>query len=648
MCTKRFENIEGGYYIMSKNKSNCLIFVTIAFILALWTSHGYAASGQLPANKTITKSDCTSEKLGTSIPVKMIGEPVSAVTLDRPVWTGGSGSSEVFCSITGEMAPIDKAPTARPIKFAVKLPASWNYRAVQQGGAGLNGTVPSFFGGSPGGPGGPGLENSMTGFVLYGSDSGHSSTESEWALNDEAIKNFGYMQLKKTHDAAIVLTERMYGQKPRYNYFVGQSQGGREGLTVAQRYPNDYDGISSSVPAIATSTLVLVPVLIRNQEKPLANWVPETKSKAVAFQFIKQCDALDGLTDGVIKNYMACREIFNVNDNGKSGNNNPWKDNQCPNDIDPNPNDNSINACFTSKQIETLKFDFSNYKYATPLANNVTSYGMMTPSTVFSFGGPPPSGTPSGRPGGSAPPEGMPSRGMQSGAPGGNAPPGGIPSGMPGGGINMAGSNIFVNSRYKGQEGASSDATILGTSLMVGVTGFIMKDLSANPLDYVEGGKYNARRVLISQWTDSINPDLSAFYKHGGKLIVTIGANDTAVYPGTQLDYYQSLVDKMSRTALDKFARLYVIPQVGHSLTGTSFIVDGNGKETGSSEIPSSFDQFNLLQNWVEKGTSPGKSVVGTGRNDSSKSMPICSYPTYPKYVSGDINKASSYTCAEP
>jgi hypothetical protein len=631
---------------MSKNKFNYFIF--LAGVLILASSLGFAASGQLPTNKAITKADCSSEKLGTSIPAKLIGEPVSAVTLDKPVWTDASGSSEAFCSITGEMAPIDKATTARPIKFAVKLPASWNFRSVQEGGAGLNGTVPSFSGGSPGGPGGPSMGNSMNGFALYGSDSGHSSDESEWALNDEAVKNFGYMQLKKTHDAAMVLMERMYGERPRYNYFVGQSQGGREGLTVAQRYPNDYDGISSSVPAIATSTLVLVPVLVRNQEKPLANWVPETKSKAVAFQFIKQCDALDGLTDGIINDYVACREIFNVNDNGRSGNNNPWKDKQCPNDIDPNPNDDSINACFTSKQIETLKFDFSNFKYATPLANNVTSYGMMTPSIIFSFAGPPPSGTPSGMLGASAPSGGRPSGEMPSGAPGGRTPSNGASSGMPGGGINMAGSNLFVSTRYKGQEGASPDSGTLGTSVMLGVTGFIMKDLSANPLDYVEGGKYNDRRVQISQWTDSTNPDLSAFYKHGGKLIVTIGTNDTAVYPGTQLDYYQSLVDKMGKTTLDKFARLYVIPQVGHSLTGTSFIVDGNGKETGSTEIPGNFDQFNLLQNWVEKDTPPGRSVVGTGRNDSGKSMPICSYPTYSKYVSGDKSKASSYTCVAP
>ena len=89
------------------------------------------------------------------------------------------------------------------------------------------------------------------GLATYGSDSGHqtafggrpwrrrplprqpaapSVTSDDWALNDEAIKNLGYMQMKKTHDAAMVLIERVYGARPRFNYYVGTSQGGREAL----------------------------------------------------------------------------------------------------------------------------------------------------------------------------------------------------------------------------------------------------------------------------------------------------------------------------------------------------------------------------------------------------------------------------------
>ena len=90
------------------------------------------------------------------------------------------------------------------------------------------------------------------------------------------------------------------------------SQGGREALTVAQRYPADYDGISANVPIVSFSTLMLAPELIRIQEKPLANWVTPAKVNAIRGEFMRQCDSLDGLADGVINNYMACRAIFDV------------------------------------------------------------------------------------------------------------------------------------------------------------------------------------------------------------------------------------------------------------------------------------------------------------------------------------------------
>ena len=85
------------------------------------------------------------------------------------------------------------------------------------------------------------------------------------------------MQMKKTHDAAMVLIERLYGERPRFNYYIGTSQGGREALTVAQRYPADYDGVAANVPIVNFSSLMLAPELIRIQEKPTANWVTPAK-----------------------------------------------------------------------------------------------------------------------------------------------------------------------------------------------------------------------------------------------------------------------------------------------------------------------------------------------------------------------------------
>jgi feruloyl esterase len=114
----------------------------------------------------------------------------------------------------------------------------------------------------------------------------------------------------------------VYSEKPRFNYFIGGSQGGREALTVVQRFPADYDGVSSAVPIVNFSTLMLAPELIRIQEKPLANWVTPQKANAIRAEVLRQCDKLDGLVDGFIANYQACRAIFDMSQGNSRRN--PW------------------------------------------------------------------------------------------------------------------------------------------------------------------------------------------------------------------------------------------------------------------------------------------------------------------------------------
>jgi pimeloyl-ACP methyl ester carboxylesterase len=409
----------------------------------------------------------------------------------------------------------------------------------------------------------------------------------DWALNEEAIRNLGYMQLKKTHDAAMVLVERLYGGKPEYNYFVGSSQGGREALTVAERYPNDYNGIAANVPIVGFSSLMLGPALIRIHEKPQENWVTSAKINAIRGEFMRQCDKLDGLVDGVINNYMACRAIFDVKQ-GKPGRH-PWAAKRCPSNVAPNPADPSADACLTDGQISTLEFVYSRYPFSQPLANGVKTFGMWLPNT------------------------------------------------------DPSGSGLIANTRFRSQEGAAENAAPYNWIGVLGVTGFLMQDLQGNALDYVEGGKYSGRREALSEILDSSNPDFSAFAHRGNKMIVAIGTNDTLASPGTQLDFYQAILDKMGRSKVDSFARLYVLPQTGHGLTGTNYTTDGNGNKLEAKPIPNTFDRLALLTDWVEKGTAPGKSVKVTA---GEKSRPMCSYPEYPKYVKGPAEAAESWECS--
>ncbi len=546
-----------------------------------------AACGALwaqDASKVLAEADCSPAKLGSSIPAASIGEPVAAVTLNAPVWRAAAGSNPAYCSVDGAMAPVEKNTTAPPILFRVLLPSAWSGRAAQLGGGGMNGTIPNLTG-SGGVTTGPGLLE--RGFATYGSDSGHAMGGAEWTLSEEAVRNLAYMQLKKTHDAAMVVIGRAYGEKPRFNYFFGTSQGGREALTVAQRYPQDYDGIIANVPIVNFSSLMLAPELIRIQEKPAANHVTPAKINAIRGEFMRQCDALDGLADGVINNYMACRAIFDVKQ-GRPGRH-PWAAKRCPENRDPDPQDRSAKACLTDGQISTLEMTYSRYAFATPLANGVKTFGMWLPNT------------------------------------------------------DPGGSGLIVPVRFRGQEGAAEDAPMHSHLGVLGVTGFLMQDPKANPLDYVEGGRWNERRARISEWLDSTNPDLGRFAAHGGKLIVTIGTNDTLASPGAQLDYYQSLIDRMGRAKVDSFARLFVLPQTGHGLSGTSYTADGTGKEIAASPVPNRWDRLPVLLDWVEKKVAPPKQITVTA---GAKSLPMCSYPEFPRYKSGPAEEAASYTCS--
>jgi feruloyl esterase len=206
-----------------------------------------------------------------------------------------------------------------------------------------------------------------------------------------------------------------------------------------------------------------------------------------------------------------------------------------------------------------------------------------------------------------------------------------------------SGSGLMVPVRYRGQEAAPQTAPMHSHLGILGVTAFLMRDLAANPLDYVEGGPLNQRRLELSTILDSTDPDLSAFRKHGGKLIVAIGTNDTLASPGAQIAWYQSVLDKMGRAAVDSFARFFVLPQTDHSLTGRSYGIDGEGREVAVQPIPSTYDRLGLITAWVENGQAPARSVTATA---GDRSLPMCPYPEYPKYNSGPAGAAASYTCA--
>src|SRR5215471_9760090 len=159
------------------------------------------------------------------------------------------GATREYCKVLGAVQPVD--PAAPPVHFQVNLPVQWNGKAVQYGGGGSNGVL--ITGLNP-------LRDARAdtpvpvarGFATWGTDAGHDNKKQaeprEFALNDEALTNMAYAAYKKTRDAAVKIAAAFYGRAPTKMYFFGGSEGGREALLMAQRFPNDFDGIVSVVP----------------------------------------------------------------------------------------------------------------------------------------------------------------------------------------------------------------------------------------------------------------------------------------------------------------------------------------------------------------------------------------------------------------
>jgi len=149
------------------------------------------------------------------------------------------------------------------------------------------------------------------GYAATGTDTGHTgmSTDAAWALgHPEKIVDFGYRGIHEMTRVAKLLTARFYGSAARRAYFAGCSDGGREALMEAQRYPDDYDGILAGAPANDwTGLLSLAASNLQALTASPASFIPPPKIATIAAAVKAACDKLDGVTDGVLEDPRQCR-----------------------------------------------------------------------------------------------------------------------------------------------------------------------------------------------------------------------------------------------------------------------------------------------------------------------------------------------------
>ncbi|WDF74505.1 tannase/feruloyl esterase family alpha/beta hydrolase [Novosphingobium sp. KACC 22771] len=336
-----------------------------------------------------------------SIPAARLGEPSAGAKVVSAQYhrageiklQGLDGSATFqtpdYCEVRIDILPLD--PKAPPIHSQVNLPFPWNGKKLQFGGSGYNGFLQTGVQPSRNAPIHAQLPLNR-GYMTAGTDSGHQITISgggdqrgsgasagsagddpraasarqyAFAANDEALRNFGYAAYKKTHDAAVALGFMFYGRKPSRSYYLGGSEGGREAMTMAQRYPGDYDGIIAIDPVMNWTGLQTFSNHIGGQLQAVPDGWLGAKTGLLAQIVRDTCDSADGIADKVISAPTACLAPA-----AKA-----LASHRCPTGRDEGP------ACFSDAQLAVLRAAHRGYDFPFPLANGVTHYAGYLPGS---------------------------------------------------------------------------------------------------------------------------------------------------------------------------------------------------------------------------------------------------------------------------
>ena len=458
---------------------------------------------------------------GMKIPAEAIGLPTTggAVTEALVVAAAGTGPAATpeYCRVTGTIAPVD--PSAPNIIFRVARPSTWNQKVTMFGGGGLDGTIPNVAGNVPAGP----VDQLLPlgrGYATFASDSGHQanasgSLDGQFQLNDEAVRNFGGHALKKTRDAAIYLIKARYAAgAPKKSYFAGGSTGGREALSVAQRWPEDWDGIIACYPAWNQLSAMLGGHRVNRALAQPGAYPNTAKRVLIRNASLEACDALDGVVDGLISNQSACNGSFDPAVATLNGA--PLR---CAGGVDTG------DTCLSDAQITALK-----------TINTAAQFNFFLAS------------------------------GSQ-GYPGYNV--WGADLGITSNPSPLQPTVTFLN---LGTEQPAMPVPAGAPYITKQVDQVVKYGITRDPsydslsLDPENPGPWGARLSELSTMLD-VSTDVSAFVARGGKLLLAHGLSDVLVSSRATEQYYQRLQAQFGPANVDAFARYYEVPGYGHAVS---------------------------------------------------------------------------------
>ncbi|OHE99938.1 feruloyl esterase B [Colletotrichum orchidophilum] len=250
---------------------------------------------------------------------------------------------------------IGKTAEGNEYKFAMFLPDDWNNKILTVGNDGFSGGVNA-----------PAMAVGVKyGFVTLSTDAGHNSTANNltWALNNTDAKlDYGHRALHDSIALTQIVVDKYYGLSAKASYFSGTSDGGRQGLKAAELYPRDFSALLIGAPAWWQSHLQSwrIALGIANLPTDDAKHITADKFTVIGDAVKKQCDAVDGVEDGIVSDPANCTVNFDLFTCGKDG-------------VD-------ATACLSAEQITVAQALYADYK-----VNDETVFPGVNPSSEYGW-----------------------------------------------------------------------------------------------------------------------------------------------------------------------------------------------------------------------------------------------------------------------
>jgi hypothetical protein len=204
------------------------------------------------------------------------------------------------------------------IGFELRLPDDWQGRFFFQGGGGMDGVINRATGSVTGGP-----TALARGFAVVATDAGHQGkppnpgSDPSFARDQQARIDNAYRSIERVTQVSDAIVAARYGSHWKRAYFEGCSNGGRQALMAAQRFPLLFDGVISGAPAFrvtksaigsAWETIAFLSIAPKDAsgQPVLSKAFSDDELKLVANRILDKCDALDGVKDGLVFNTEAC------------------------------------------------------------------------------------------------------------------------------------------------------------------------------------------------------------------------------------------------------------------------------------------------------------------------------------------------------